>query len=124
MFKGRAGVSGEGHLRFSFVGMEENWVPHGGGGGCSSPFPGPLFQVAECAQTTPMIAPLPGDPNKNFQPRRVRRIFSSRESPTQPNPTQPNPTPPPPRAFWAPVTGTPDGPTEEVGGCPEVEQHM
>ena len=52
-----------------------------------------LFQVAECAQTTPMIAPLPGDPNKSFQPRQVRRIFSSREGPTQPNPTPaPHPT--------------------------------
>ena len=27
-----------------------------------------LFLVAECVQTTPMIAPLPGDPTKNFQP--------------------------------------------------------
>ena len=37
--------------------------------------------------TTPMTAPLPGDPN--FLPRRVRRIFQVGR--VQPNPTQPSP---------------------------------
>ena len=53
-----------------------------------------LFQVAECAQTTPMIAPLPGDPNKKnfFSLDGSVAFFKSGES----NPTQPNLTPPPP----------------------------
>ena len=49
-----------------------------------------LFLVAECAQTTPMIAPLPGDPN--FSIDGSVAFFKSGES----NPTQPNPPPPPP----------------------------
>ena len=62
-----------------------------------------LFLVAECAQTTPMIAPLPGDPSKFFFQLTGPLRFSSRESPTQPNPTPPhrpslNPPPPP----WGP----------------------
>ena len=44
-----------------------------------------LFLVAECAQTTPMIAPLPGDPN--FSTDGSVAFFKSGES----NPTQPNP---------------------------------
>ena len=44
-----------------------------------------LFLVAECAQTTPMIAPLPGDPN--FPIDGSVAFFKSGES----NPTQPNP---------------------------------
>ena len=44
-----------------------------------------LFLVAECAQTTPMIAPLPGDPN--FSIDGSVAFFKSGES----NPTQPNP---------------------------------
>ena len=48
-----------------------------------------LFLVAECAQTTPMIAPLPGDPN--FSIDGSVAFFKSGES----NPTQPNPPPPP-----------------------------
>ena len=49
-----------------------------------------LFQVAECAQTTPMIAPLPGDPNKkNFSLDGSIAFFKSGDS----NPTQPNPPP-------------------------------
>ena len=47
-----------------------------------------LFLVAECAQTTPMIAPLPGDPN--FSIDGSVAFFKSGES----NPTQPNPPPP------------------------------
>ena len=47
-----------------------------------------LFLVAECAQTTPMIAPLPGDPN--FSIDGSVAFFKSGES----NPTQPNPTTP------------------------------
>ena len=43
--------------------------------------------------TTPMTAPLPGDPN--FLPRRVRRIF-------QVGRVQPNPTQPPPPPSWGP----------------------
>ena len=43
-----------------------------------------LFLVAECAQTTPMIAPLPGDPN--FSIDGSFAFFKSGES----NPTQPN----------------------------------
>ena len=43
-----------------------------------------LFLVAECAQTTPMIAPLPGDPN--FSIDGSVAFFKSGES----NPTQPN----------------------------------
>ena len=46
-----------------------------------------LFLVAECAQTTPMIAPLPGDPN--FSIDGSVAFFKSGES----NPTQPNPPP-------------------------------
>ena len=46
-----------------------------------------LFLVAECAQTTPMIAPLPGDPN--FSIDGSVAFFKSGES----NPTQPNPHP-------------------------------
>ena len=46
-----------------------------------------LFLVAECAQTTPMIAPLPGDPN--FSVDGSVAFFKSGES----NPTQPNPPP-------------------------------
>ena len=46
-----------------------------------------LFLVAECAQTTPMIAPLPGDPN--FSTDGSVAFFKSGES----NPTQPNPPP-------------------------------
>ena len=42
-----------------------------------------LFLVAECAQTTPMIAPLPGDPN--FSIDGSVAFFKSGES----NPTQP-----------------------------------
>ena len=53
-----------------------------------------LFLVAECAQTTPMIAPLPGDPNKIFFSLTGPSHFSSRESPTQPNPTPPAPLQP------------------------------
>ena len=48
-----------------------------------------LFLVAECAQTTPMIAPLPGDPN--FSIDGSVAFFKSGES----NPTQPNPPSPP-----------------------------
>ena len=44
-----------------------------------------LFLVAECAQTTPMIAPLPGDPN--FSIDGFVAFFMSGES----NPTQHNP---------------------------------
>ena len=44
-----------------------------------------LFLVAECAQTTPMIAPLPGDPN--FSIDGFVAFFKSGES----NPTQHNP---------------------------------
>ena len=44
-----------------------------------------FFLVAECAQTTPMIAPLPGDPN--FSIDGSVAFFKSGES----NPTQPNP---------------------------------
>ena len=51
-----------------------------------------LFLVAECAQTTPMIAPLPGDPN--FSIDGSVAFFKSGES----NPTQPNP--PPSRTKW------------------------
>ena len=47
-----------------------------------------LFLVAECAQTTPMIAPLPGDPN--FSIDGSVAFFKSGES----NPTQPNPPTP------------------------------
>ena len=47
-----------------------------------------LFLVAECAQTTPMIAPLPGDPN--FSIDGSVAFFKSGES----NPTQPNPPAP------------------------------
>ena len=46
--------------------------------------------------TTPMTAPLPGDPN--FLPRRVRRIFQVGR--VQPNPTQP---PPPPLGAFGPL---------------------
>ena len=49
-----------------------------------------LFLVAECAQTTPMTAPLPGDPN--FSIDGSVAFFKSGES----NPTQPNPPPTPP----------------------------
>ena len=72
-----------------------------------------LFLVAECAQTTPMIAPLPGDPN--FSIDGSVAFFKSGES----NPTQPNPTTPaarsPHRACrpegtpHATVEGTPPG---------------
>ena len=57
-----------------------------------------LFLVAECAQTTPMIAPLPGDPN--FSIDGSVAFFKSGES----NPTQPNPPPP------AALTRRPTGP--------------
>ena len=77
-----------------------------------------LFLVAECAQTTPMIAPLPGDPN--FSIDGSVAFFKSGES----NPTQPNPGNPPssgravgrgtapdlrrPSQWWkAPPPGTP-----------------
>ena len=53
-----------------------------------------LFLVAECAQTTPMIAPLPGDPN--FSIDGSVAFFKSGES----NPTQPNP----PRAGRPPAS--------------------
>ena len=56
-----------------------------------------LFLVAECAQTTPMIAPLPGDPN--FSIDGSVAFFKSGES----NPTQPNP-PPPVSNFPPPVS--------------------
>ena len=57
-----------------------------------------LFLVAECAQTTPMIAPLPGDPN--FSIDGSVAFFKSGES----NPTQPNPHPTPPPT--APKSGS------------------
>ena len=60
-----------------------------------------LFLVAECAQTTPMIAPLPGDPI--FSIDGSVAFFKSGES----DPTQPNPPPPP-----QPVGGR--GPTRET----------
>ena len=65
-----------------------------------------LFLVAECAQTTPMIAPLPGDPN--FSIDGSVAFFKSGES----NPTQPNP-PTGPQATGAPAPtprGRGDGP--------------
>ena len=67
-----------------------------------------LFLVAECAQTTPMIAPLPGDPN--FSIDGSVAFFKSGES----NPTQPNPTPPiaPPKT---PPPAPPPPPREAFG---------
>ena len=61
-----------------------------------------LFLVAECAQTTPMIAPLPGDPN--FSIDGSVAFFKSGES----NPTQPNP-PTPGRHFSPDRTRAPEG---------------
>ena len=46
-----------------------------------------LFLVAECAQTTPMIAPLPGDPNFSIDGS-VAFFKSGESNPTQPNPPQ------------------------------------
>ena len=47
-----------------------------------------LFLVAECAQTTPMIAPLPGDPNFSIDGS-VAFFKSGESNPTQPNPPRP-----------------------------------
>ena len=47
-----------------------------------------LFLVAECAQTTPMIAPLPGDPNFSIDGS-VAFFKSGESNPTQPNPPHP-----------------------------------
>ena len=61
-----------------------------------------LFLVAECAQTTLMIAPLPGDPNFSIDGS-VAFFKSGKSNPTQPNPPPPPappslPPPPPPGA--------------------------
>ena len=53
-----------------------------------------LFLVAECAQTTPMIAPLPGDPNFSIDGS-VAFFKSGQSNPTQPNPGSPGPPGPP-----------------------------
>ena len=66
-----------------------------------------LFLVAECAQTTPMIAPLPGDPN--FSVDGSVAFFKSGES----NPTQPSA---PPEARGRPPLPQ-KGPLRGVGGC-------
>ena len=72
-----------------------------------------LFLVAECAQTTPMIAPLPGDPN--FSIDGSVAFFKSGES----NPTQPNPTPPRPSAGGA---RGPEGPPHSPPPPPQAQE--
>ena len=86
-----------------------------------------LFLVAECAQTTPMIAPLPGDPNVSIDGS-VAFFKSGESNPTQPNPpgTRPScgpspPGPPLPPLVWlrrvVPVGGG-GGPAGGWGGGP------
>ena len=73
-----------------------------------------LFLVAECAQTTPMIAPLPGDPN--FSIDGSVAFFKSGES----NPTQPNP--PPPEQKWGrkQAQHSPPPPPPPPPACPRT----
>ena len=80
-----------------------------------------LFLVAECAQTTPMIAPLPGDPNFSIDGS-VAFFKSGESNPTQPNPaTTAGPHLPPaapgPQARTPPPPGPP--PTSP-GGLPPL----
>ena len=75
-----------------------------------------LFLVAECAQTTPMIAPLPGDPNFSIDGS-VAFFKSGESNPTKPNP--PTPAAEPHQQHAADATRTTGAPAPSRAGTPQ-----